>query len=187
MGTRPAITHMPQLPPAAGVLPRPAVPAGPSVQPDVTKPLFPSAGQVKPSMPFYRCTVFTFSQNSDRTLQFSSVRDVPACTGWLKKETLPRNSFNWKTFLYFFPVLQMAGQVASTSKASPSADTQSASPKALFPSTSQVWGCLPTLHWEPAALQLACTQLCMVCLWRAGWIAFICKAVFSSFFLNQNV
>uniref|UniRef100_I3J1K1 Zinc finger protein 207 n=1 Tax=Oreochromis niloticus TaxID=8128 RepID=I3J1K1_ORENI len=45
MGTRPAITHMPQLPPAAGVLPRPAVPAGPSVQPDVTKPLFPSAGQ----------------------------------------------------------------------------------------------------------------------------------------------
>ncbi|XP_063327767.1 BUB3-interacting and GLEBS motif-containing protein ZNF207-like isoform X1 [Pelmatolapia mariae] len=76
MGTRPAITHMPQLPPAAGMLPRPAVPAGPSVQPDVTKPLFPSAGQ-------------------------------------------------------------MAGQVASRSKASPSADTQSASPKALFPSTSQ--------------------------------------------------
>lgn len=47
VGNRPAITHMPQVPPAASVLPRPTVPAAtaPSVQPDVTKPLFPSAGQ----------------------------------------------------------------------------------------------------------------------------------------------
>lgn len=45
---RPGITHMAQVPPAVNVLTRPVVPAAtaPSVQPDVTKPLFPSAGQV---------------------------------------------------------------------------------------------------------------------------------------------
>ncbi|XP_019117422.2 BUB3-interacting and GLEBS motif-containing protein ZNF207 isoform X2 [Larimichthys crocea] len=44
---RPGITHMAQVPPAANVLTRPAVPAAtaPSAQPDVTKPLFPIAGQ----------------------------------------------------------------------------------------------------------------------------------------------
>uniref|UniRef100_A0A3Q3NGI6 Zinc finger protein 207 n=1 Tax=Mastacembelus armatus TaxID=205130 RepID=A0A3Q3NGI6_9TELE len=45
---RPGITHMAQVPPAANMLTRPVVPAAtvPSVQPDVTKPLFPSAGQM---------------------------------------------------------------------------------------------------------------------------------------------
>lgn len=48
---RPGITHMAQVPPAANMLTRPAVPAAtvPSAQPDVTKPLFPIAGQVKSS------------------------------------------------------------------------------------------------------------------------------------------
>ncbi|XP_067471910.1 BUB3-interacting and GLEBS motif-containing protein ZNF207-like isoform X1 [Thunnus thynnus] len=75
---RPGITHMAQVPPAANVLTRPVVPAAtaPSAQPDVTKPLFPSAGQ-------------------------------------------------------------MGSRVASTSAGSSSADSQSASPKALFPITSQ--------------------------------------------------
>uniref|UniRef100_A0A3P9HBX1 Zinc finger protein 207, a n=1 Tax=Oryzias latipes TaxID=8090 RepID=A0A3P9HBX1_ORYLA len=43
---RPGITHMPQVP-SVNVLTRPAVPAviTPSAQPDITKPLFPSAGQ----------------------------------------------------------------------------------------------------------------------------------------------
>ncbi|XP_069005332.1 BUB3-interacting and GLEBS motif-containing protein ZNF207-like isoform X2 [Embiotoca jacksoni] len=47
VGHRPGLTHMPQVPPAASVLTRPAVAAAtvPSAQPDVTKPLFPSAGQ----------------------------------------------------------------------------------------------------------------------------------------------
>ncbi|XP_061568191.1 BUB3-interacting and GLEBS motif-containing protein ZNF207-like [Cololabis saira] len=47
VGHRPGITHMPQVPPAAGVLTRPAVAAASalSVQPDLTKPLFPSVGQ----------------------------------------------------------------------------------------------------------------------------------------------
>lgn len=46
---RPGITHMAQVPPSANMLTRPVVPAAavPSAQPDVTKPLFPSAGQVE--------------------------------------------------------------------------------------------------------------------------------------------
>ncbi|XP_062263224.1 BUB3-interacting and GLEBS motif-containing protein ZNF207-like isoform X2 [Platichthys flesus] len=75
---RPGITHMAQVPPAANMLVRPAVPAAtaPSAQPDGTKPLFPSAGQ-------------------------------------------------------------MSSRVASTSTGSPSADSESASPKALFTITAQ--------------------------------------------------
>ncbi|KAM8723856.1 BUB3-interacting and GLEBS motif-containing protein ZNF207-like isoform 1-T2 [Acanthopagrus schlegelii] len=75
---RPGMTHMAQVPPAANMLTRPAVPAAtvPSAQPDVTKPLFPIAGQ-------------------------------------------------------------MGNRVASTSAGSSSADSQSASPKALFPTASQ--------------------------------------------------
>ncbi|XP_045932248.1 BUB3-interacting and GLEBS motif-containing protein ZNF207a isoform X3 [Micropterus dolomieu] len=48
VGHRPGITHMAQVPPAANMLTRPAVPAAaaPSAQPDVTKPLFPIAGQM---------------------------------------------------------------------------------------------------------------------------------------------
>nr|XP_046270059.1 BUB3-interacting and GLEBS motif-containing protein ZNF207a isoform X1 [Scatophagus argus]XP_046270060.1 BUB3-interacting and GLEBS motif-containing protein ZNF207a isoform X1 [Scatophagus argus] len=47
VGHRPGITHMAQVPSAANVLTRPAVPAAstPSAQPDVTKPLFPISGQ----------------------------------------------------------------------------------------------------------------------------------------------
>lgn len=47
---RPGITHMPQVP-AVNVLSRPAVPAviTSSAQPDIAKPLFPSAGQVQSS------------------------------------------------------------------------------------------------------------------------------------------
>ncbi|XP_070703646.1 BUB3-interacting and GLEBS motif-containing protein ZNF207a isoform X2 [Pempheris klunzingeri] len=47
VGHRPGIAHMAQIPPAANMLTRPAVPAVtvPSAQPDVTKPLFPIAGQ----------------------------------------------------------------------------------------------------------------------------------------------
>lgn len=47
--------------------------------------------------------------------------------------------------LYSFPVLQMGNRVASTSAGSSSADSQSASPKSLFPITSQVCSCLPAL------------------------------------------
>ncbi|KAM7386751.1 hypothetical protein PAMA_009395 [Pampus argenteus] len=45
---RPGITHMAQVSPSANVLTRPVVPAAtaPSAQPDVTTPLFPSAGQM---------------------------------------------------------------------------------------------------------------------------------------------
>nr|XP_043907299.1 BUB3-interacting and GLEBS motif-containing protein ZNF207-like isoform X1 [Solea senegalensis]XP_043907300.1 BUB3-interacting and GLEBS motif-containing protein ZNF207-like isoform X1 [Solea senegalensis]XP_043907301.1 BUB3-interacting and GLEBS motif-containing protein ZNF207-like isoform X1 [Solea senegalensis] len=45
---RPGITHMAQVPPAVNMLSRLTAPAAmtPSVQPDVTKPLFPSAGQM---------------------------------------------------------------------------------------------------------------------------------------------
>lgn len=52
---RPGITHMAQVPPAVNVLTRPAVPAAtaPSAQPDVTKPLFPIAGQVKSPFTVY--------------------------------------------------------------------------------------------------------------------------------------
>ncbi|XP_029363947.1 BUB3-interacting and GLEBS motif-containing protein ZNF207 isoform X2 [Echeneis naucrates] len=83
VGHRPGITHMAQVPPAANMLTRPAVPAAsaPPAQPDATKPLFPSAGQ-------------------------------------------------------------MNSRVASTSAGSSSADSDSASPKALFPITSQVRSCL---------------------------------------------
>ncbi len=54
----------------------------------------------------------------------------------------------------------MGSRVASTSTSagSSSADSQSASPKALFPIASQVRSCLPALLRQPAALQLACTQ-----------------------------
>lgn len=55
------------------------------------------------------------------------------------------------SILYSFPVLQMGNRIASTS-----ADSQPASPKSLFPITSQVCSCLPSL-------QLECTQLCIVC------------------------
>uniref|UniRef100_A0A8C4IT13 Zinc finger protein 207 n=1 Tax=Dicentrarchus labrax TaxID=13489 RepID=A0A8C4IT13_DICLA len=53
VGHRPGITHMAQVPPAANVLTRPAVPAAtaPSVHTDVTKPLFPIAGQGPPTLP----------------------------------------------------------------------------------------------------------------------------------------
>ncbi|CAK6964856.1 BUB3-interacting and GLEBS motif-containing protein ZNF207-like isoform X1 [Scomber scombrus] len=49
---RPGITHMAQVPPTANVLTRPVIPAAtvPSAQPDVTKPLFPSAGQSQQTM-----------------------------------------------------------------------------------------------------------------------------------------
>uniref|UniRef100_A0A3Q1CA51 C2H2-type domain-containing protein n=1 Tax=Amphiprion ocellaris TaxID=80972 RepID=A0A3Q1CA51_AMPOC len=47
VGHRPGMTHMPQVPPTANVLTRPAVSVvtALSAQQDVTKPLFPSAGQ----------------------------------------------------------------------------------------------------------------------------------------------
>uniref|UniRef100_A0A8D3AME6 Zinc finger protein 207 n=1 Tax=Scophthalmus maximus TaxID=52904 RepID=A0A8D3AME6_SCOMX len=85
VGHHPGITHMAQLPPAANMLTRPAIPAvsAPAAQPDVTKPLFPSAGQ-------------------------------------------------------------MDSRVASTSAGSPSADSESASPIAMFPFTAQCQG-PPTL------------------------------------------
>ncbi|XP_029997138.1 BUB3-interacting and GLEBS motif-containing protein ZNF207-like isoform X2 [Sphaeramia orbicularis] len=78
VGHRPGMAHMAQVPPAVNVLTRPAVSAAtaPSTQPDVTKPLFPSAGQ-------------------------------------------------------------MGSRVASTSAGSSSADSQSNSPNALFPITTQ--------------------------------------------------
>ncbi|XP_034751252.1 BUB3-interacting and GLEBS motif-containing protein ZNF207-like isoform X3 [Etheostoma cragini] len=78
VGHCPGITHMAQVPSAANILTRPAVPAStaPSSQPDVTKPLFPIGGQ-------------------------------------------------------------MGSRVACTSEGSSSADSQFASPKALFPVTSQ--------------------------------------------------
>lgn len=49
VGHRTGIAHLAQVPPAANMLTRPVVPAAtvPSAQPDVTKPLFPSAGQVQ--------------------------------------------------------------------------------------------------------------------------------------------
>lgn len=74
--------------------------------------------------------------------------------------------------LYSFPVLQMGNRVASTSAGSSSADSQPASPKALFPTASQVRSSMPALLWQPAALQLACTQLCIVCLWCSYSISF---------------
>ncbi|KAK1877257.1 BUB3-interacting and GLEBS motif-containing protein ZNF207 [Dissostichus eleginoides] len=46
VGHRPGITHMSQVPPAANVLTRPAVPAAPPAQPGLSKPLFPIAGQM---------------------------------------------------------------------------------------------------------------------------------------------
>ncbi|XP_053193967.1 BUB3-interacting and GLEBS motif-containing protein ZNF207-like isoform X1 [Scomber japonicus] len=49
---RPGITHMAQVPPTVNVLTRHVIPAAtvPSAQPDVTKPLFPSAGQSQQTM-----------------------------------------------------------------------------------------------------------------------------------------
>ncbi|KAI9523360.1 hypothetical protein NQZ68_028384 [Dissostichus eleginoides] len=49
VGHRPGITHMSQVPPAANVLTRPAVPAAPPAQPGLSKPLFPIAGQSQQS------------------------------------------------------------------------------------------------------------------------------------------
>lgn len=66
----------------------------------------------------------------------------------------------------------MGNRVASTSAGSSSADSQSASPKALFPTASQVRSSMPALLWQPAALQLACTQLCIVCLWCSYSVSF---------------
>ncbi|XP_068574834.1 BUB3-interacting and GLEBS motif-containing protein ZNF207-like isoform X2 [Cebidichthys violaceus] len=53
VGLRPVLPHMAHVPSAANVLTRPAVPAAtaPSAQPDVTKPLFPIAGQSQQSGP----------------------------------------------------------------------------------------------------------------------------------------
>lgn len=60
VGHRPGITHMAQVLPAANMLTRPVVPAAsaPSAQPDVTKPLFPIAGQVK-SFLFFNLSLST--------------------------------------------------------------------------------------------------------------------------------
>ncbi|KAK5856408.1 hypothetical protein PBY51_008006 [Eleginops maclovinus] len=51
VGHRPGITHMAQVPPAANVLTRPAVPAAtaPPAQPGSSKPLFPIGGQSQQS------------------------------------------------------------------------------------------------------------------------------------------
>lgn len=59
------------------------------------------------------------------------------------------NFLNLFLILYSFPVLQMGNRVASTSAGS--SDTQSASPKALFPTASQVRSSMPALLWQPAA------------------------------------
>lgn len=52
MGHRPGMSHMPQAPASttSGMIPRAATPAATvaAPQPAVTKPLFPSAGQVRP-------------------------------------------------------------------------------------------------------------------------------------------
>lgn len=50
VGHRPGITPFSQVPPATNVLSGPVISAA-SAQPDVTKPLFPSAGQVKHNLP----------------------------------------------------------------------------------------------------------------------------------------
>lgn len=166
VGHRPAITQMAQVPPA-NVLTRPAVPAAtaPSAQPDVTKPLFPIAGQVN-----------VWCSHLPLLTAFSSLMGQ-SITCWLRdvwvsgdlcfsqadiKKTLPINSFTREFFyLHFFtlfPVLQMGSRVASTSAASSSADSHSTSPKALFPITSQV-------RRKPAALQLACMWTLSVVHW----------------------
>uniref|UniRef100_A0A671X427 Zinc finger protein 207 n=1 Tax=Sparus aurata TaxID=8175 RepID=A0A671X427_SPAAU len=106
---RPGITHMAQVPPAANMLTRPAVPAAtvPSAQPDVTKPLFPIAGQSqqtvsgsphpppstssdpsKPTFPAYtQATVAVVSPNSG-----SSTVSKPPSTVTSKPATLTTSS-----------------------------------------------------------------------------------------------
>ncbi|KAM8723858.1 BUB3-interacting and GLEBS motif-containing protein ZNF207-like isoform 2-T4 [Acanthopagrus schlegelii] len=106
---RPGMTHMAQVPPAANMLTRPAVPAAtvPSAQPDVTKPLFPIAGQSqqtvsgsphppsstssdpsKPTFPAYtQATVAVVSPNSG-----SSTVSKPPSTVTSKPATLTTSS-----------------------------------------------------------------------------------------------
>ncbi|XP_073351162.1 BUB3-interacting and GLEBS motif-containing protein ZNF207-like isoform X1 [Pagrus major] len=106
---RPGITHMSQVPPAANMLTRPAVPAAtvPSAQPDVTKPLFPIAGQSqqtvsgsphpppstssdpsKPTFPAYtQATIAVASPNSG-----SSTVSKPPSTVTSKPATLTTSS-----------------------------------------------------------------------------------------------
>ncbi|XP_028454585.1 BUB3-interacting and GLEBS motif-containing protein ZNF207 isoform X2 [Perca flavescens] len=107
VGHRPGITHMAQVPPAANMLTRPAVPAAtvPSGQPDVTKPLFPIAGQSlqsgsphppsstssdpsKPTFPAYtQATVAVASTNAG-----SSTVSKPPSTVTSKPATLTTSS-----------------------------------------------------------------------------------------------
>lgn len=74
VGHRPGITHMAQVLPAANVLTRPVVPAAsaPSAQPDVTKPLFPIAGQVKSLWHHFRLfKKISFSTPIGKNITFS--------------------------------------------------------------------------------------------------------------------
>uniref|UniRef100_A0A3Q3J2F1 C2H2-type domain-containing protein n=1 Tax=Monopterus albus TaxID=43700 RepID=A0A3Q3J2F1_MONAL len=78
LGHRPGITHMAQVPSAANVLTRPVVPVatGPSVQPDITKPLFPIAGQsqqtVSPHPPSSEPSTPTFPAYTQATAAVTS-------------------------------------------------------------------------------------------------------------------
>lgn len=67
---------MAQVLPAANMLTRPVVPAAsaPSAQPDVTKPLFPIAGQVKSFLSFF----FYLSQHSDREEHYLLLLNLPS-------------------------------------------------------------------------------------------------------------
>ncbi|XP_068435173.1 BUB3-interacting and GLEBS motif-containing protein ZNF207a isoform X2 [Clinocottus analis] len=107
VGHRPGIPHMAQVPSAANVLTRPAVPAAaaPSAQPDVTKPLFPISGQSqqsgsplpplctssdpsKPTFPAYpQATVAAASSNAG-----SSTVSKPPSTVTSKPATLTTSS-----------------------------------------------------------------------------------------------
>ncbi|XP_049925721.1 BUB3-interacting and GLEBS motif-containing protein ZNF207a isoform X2 [Epinephelus moara] len=107
VGHRPGITHMAQVPPAANMLARPVVPAATvsSAQPDVTKPLFPIAGQSqqsgsphpspstssdpsKPTFPAYtQATVAVASPNAG-----SSTVSKPPSTVTSKPATLTTSS-----------------------------------------------------------------------------------------------
>ncbi|XP_078125482.1 BUB3-interacting and GLEBS motif-containing protein ZNF207-like isoform X1 [Sander vitreus] len=107
VGHRPGITHMAQVPPAANMLTRPAVTAATvhSGQPDVTKPLFPIAGQSqqsgsphppsstssdpsKPTFPAYtQATVAAASPNAG-----SSTVSKPPSTVTSKPATLTTSS-----------------------------------------------------------------------------------------------
>ncbi|KAG7504801.1 BUB3-interacting and GLEBS motif-containing ZNF207-like isoform X1 [Solea senegalensis] len=106
---RPGITHMAQVPPAVNMLSRLTAPAAmtPSVQPDVTKPLFPSAGQsqqtesgslhpppstssdlAKPTFPAYtQVTAAVVSPNAG-----SSAVSKPPCAMTSKPATLTTTS-----------------------------------------------------------------------------------------------